>query len=226
MAELVRLRPVLERIAQTHGASNLRVAGSVAHGTAGPDSDIDLVVDIDDERDLMDVIELILDLQNELGREVDVLAISRSSPPGAMGPGRAIMADAVPIPAAFVDNPPAGSDDRDRRLLGELRRSLAFVRSYIEGGEGTFMRNEMAVDAVKHRLAEIADACRRLSPEFKQRHPHVRWRAFGGLPVGIRHGPRGCWEIVTTQLKPLDDLLDREVAGDRGQPAPQARRDA
>jgi predicted nucleotidyltransferase/uncharacterized protein with HEPN domain len=215
MAELARLRPILEQIAGTHGASNLRIAGSVAHGTARPDSDIDLVVDIDDGRDLMDVIELILDLQDELGWDVDVLAVSRSRPPGTMGPAEAIMTDAVPISAPPVDIRPVGPGDRDPRLLDELRRSLAFVRSYVKGDEASFMPNEMAVDAVKHRLAEIADACRRLSPELKERHPGVRWRALGGLPVATRHGPRGCWEIATTQLTPLDDLLEHEQRRER-----------
>jgi predicted nucleotidyltransferase len=44
------------------------VSGSVAHSDARPDSDVDLVVDIDDDRDLLDVAELVLDLKDELPR--------------------------------------------------------------------------------------------------------------------------------------------------------------
>jgi predicted nucleotidyltransferase len=47
--ELARVRHVLERITETHGARNLRVVGSVARGDPRSDSDVDLVVDIDDQ---------------------------------------------------------------------------------------------------------------------------------------------------------------------------------
>jgi hypothetical protein len=73
------------------------------------------------------------------------------------------------------------------------------------------MRNDMAVDAAKHRLGEIADSCKRLSAGLKARHPDIRWRALGGLPVAARHGPRGCWEIVTQHLPALDQLIEHET---------------
>jgi hypothetical protein len=38
---LSRKRPEILRIAERHGASNVRVFGSVARGQAGPESDVD-----------------------------------------------------------------------------------------------------------------------------------------------------------------------------------------
>ena len=38
-------RDEILRIAARHGATNVRVFGSVARGTAGPESDLDLLVD-------------------------------------------------------------------------------------------------------------------------------------------------------------------------------------
>jgi len=73
MAELHRHRDAIERIAAVHGAANVRVCGSVARGDARPDSDIDLVVDMAGERDVLDLSELVLDLQRELARPVEVL---------------------------------------------------------------------------------------------------------------------------------------------------------
>ena len=40
-------RDEILRIAARHGASNIRVFGSVARGEAGPESDIDLLVDLE-----------------------------------------------------------------------------------------------------------------------------------------------------------------------------------
>ena len=60
-------------IAQRHGASNLRVFGSVARGEAGPDSDLDILVDLESGRSLLDHAQLQIDLEALLGRKVDVV---------------------------------------------------------------------------------------------------------------------------------------------------------
>jgi predicted nucleotidyltransferase/uncharacterized protein with HEPN domain len=211
LAYVVARRGILERIATAHGATNLRVCGSVARGDPGPDSDLDLVVDLDEERDVLDLIELVLDLQEELGRPVDVLAVSASERPSVHSPAYQIIAEAVPITAGASESRPLPSGDHDRRLLEELGRSVALARSYLAGGAGAFMGNPMAVDAATHRLGEIADACRRLSPDLKARHPEIRWRALTNLTVATRHGPRGCWELVTRHLTPLDRLIGGEA---------------
>lgn len=61
------------QIAAKHGARNVRVFGSVARGEAGPESDIDLLVEMEPERSLMDLGALLMDLQEVLGRKVDVV---------------------------------------------------------------------------------------------------------------------------------------------------------
>lgn len=61
------------RIATRRGASNVRVFGSVARGEADPESDIDLLVDLDPGRSLFDLGGLLMDLQDLLGHKVDVV---------------------------------------------------------------------------------------------------------------------------------------------------------
>jgi hypothetical protein len=61
------------RIAQEHGAHNVRVFGSVVTGDAGPNSDIDFLVEFDKERSLLDQVGLIQDLEDYLGQKVDVV---------------------------------------------------------------------------------------------------------------------------------------------------------
>lgn len=60
-------------IAARHGARNVRVFGSVARGDAQPDSDIDILVDLDPGRSLFDLGGLLYDLQALLGVDVDVV---------------------------------------------------------------------------------------------------------------------------------------------------------
>jgi hypothetical protein len=59
--------------AARHGARNVRVFGSVARGDARPDSDIDILVDLDPGRSLFDLGGLLYDLQALLGVDVDVV---------------------------------------------------------------------------------------------------------------------------------------------------------
>lgn len=60
-------------IAAQHGARNVRVFGSVARGDARPDSDVDILVDMEPGRSLFDLGGLLYDLQALLGVEVDVV---------------------------------------------------------------------------------------------------------------------------------------------------------
>lgn len=61
------------RIARLHGASNVRVFGSFSRGDADDQSDVDILVDLEKGRSLMDLGGLLMDLQALLGRPVDVV---------------------------------------------------------------------------------------------------------------------------------------------------------
>ena len=74
-----RLNQLLEQkredilaLAAKYGARNVRIFGSVARGSAGPDSDIDLLVELEPERSLLDRVALSQDLSDLLGCQVDV----------------------------------------------------------------------------------------------------------------------------------------------------------
>jgi predicted nucleotidyltransferase len=60
-------------LAAKYGASNVRVFGSVANGTANTNSDIDFLVDMEEGRSLFDMGGLLMDLQELFGRKVDVV---------------------------------------------------------------------------------------------------------------------------------------------------------
>jgi predicted nucleotidyltransferase len=69
---LAEHRNAILRISASHGAENVRVFGSMARGDDRPDSDLDLLVVFQSGRTLIDHSGLILDLQDLLGRKVDV----------------------------------------------------------------------------------------------------------------------------------------------------------
>jgi predicted nucleotidyltransferase len=66
-------REKLLAIAAGHGASNLRVFGSVAKGVDKEGSDIDLLVDIRKGTSLFDLVGMQQDFEDVLGMKVDLL---------------------------------------------------------------------------------------------------------------------------------------------------------
>jgi len=60
-------------LANKYGASEVRIFGSVAKGTADECSDIDFLVDLAPGRSLLDLGGLLYELQHLLGRDVDVI---------------------------------------------------------------------------------------------------------------------------------------------------------
>ena len=72
--ELIRAKgDVIRRIAERHGARNVRVFGSAARGDAGPESDVDLLVEAGPTTSAWFPGGLVADLEAELGRRVDIV---------------------------------------------------------------------------------------------------------------------------------------------------------
>ncbi len=78
--DLQEKRHEILRIAAAHGARNIRLFGSAARGEDRPDSDLDLLVEMDSGRSLLDLVGLSQDLEDLLERKVDVLTDTSVDP--------------------------------------------------------------------------------------------------------------------------------------------------
>ena len=83
---------VLE-FAKQRGAHNVRVFGSVARDAALPGSDVDLLVDFEPGRSLLDLSGLWLDLEAALGCPIDVVSSKGLNPRLATE----VLRDAIPL---------------------------------------------------------------------------------------------------------------------------------
>ncbi len=70
---IVEKRDDILAVASRHGARRVRVFGSMARGDAGPGSDVDFLVDLEEGRDLFDLGALLMDLQGILQRKVETV---------------------------------------------------------------------------------------------------------------------------------------------------------
>ena len=81
LTDLLRLKKKeIQEIARQHGARNLRVFGSVARGEAAEGSDLDLLVEMEPGRSLLDLVAIKQDLEELLGCKVDVVTEAAVSP--------------------------------------------------------------------------------------------------------------------------------------------------
>ncbi len=81
LLELLRQkRADILHIAARHGASNIRVFGSVARGEEDPDSDIDLLIEKGSTTSSWFPAGLVLDLEEALGHRVEIVTEQALSP--------------------------------------------------------------------------------------------------------------------------------------------------
>ena len=71
--DIRRLRPQIMRLARQYRARKVSVFGSCVRGEMSADSDIDFLVDFEEEYSLLDIAGLLVGLEDLLGRKVDVI---------------------------------------------------------------------------------------------------------------------------------------------------------
>jgi predicted nucleotidyltransferase len=80
LESLLAKRSQLVATARRHGASNVRLFGSVVRGEETPSSDVDFLVDLDDDRGFGDYLALAEELEALVGRKVDLVTSRGLSP--------------------------------------------------------------------------------------------------------------------------------------------------
>ena len=73
LADVISKKDEIRRLASKHGAGNVRLFGSVLHGQENLASDVDFLVDVVGKTSAWFPSGLALDLQDLLGRPVDVV---------------------------------------------------------------------------------------------------------------------------------------------------------
>lgn len=194
------------------GITRLALFGSVVRDQDRPDSDIDLLIDIDrqhgfsrlDQGDLQTVFE---DL---LGQPVDLIRRDLLKP----FLRDAILAEAVeiypqpgPLPASARNEPIPPRSPRQR--LEDMHDAIVASERFIAGRSfADFQADRMLQLALERSIEIISEASRHLPDEMKRRYPLVAWPKVRDIGNVLRHGyeivdPHIIWSVVTEELAPL-----------------------
>lgn len=71
--KIQNMRDKIDTIAKRYGVTSIHLFGSVARGDSTPDSDIDLLIELEPGRGLLDHAGFMVEMQNLLGVKVDVV---------------------------------------------------------------------------------------------------------------------------------------------------------
>lgn len=101
--------------------------------------------------------------------------------------------------------------------LVDIRENIGLAFAFIGPASiDQFLVDRRTVYAVTRCLEIISQASRRLPPELKARHPHIRWQGMAGAGNVYRHDyelilDRAVWDTVQGSLKPLLTIVEQEL---------------
>ncbi len=202
---------------RARGVTRLAIFGSTARGQARPDSDVDVLVDIDEARrfSLIDLAGLRLYLCDILGQEVEV-ARRKALKPFLRDN---ILAEAIEVFPCQDGQPPQPKGvpmpkrDPRQRLHDMMDAITALERSLTEKTLDDYLGDDMLRAATERRIEIISEASRHLPEALKERHPEIPWRQVADIGNILRHGyeivdHEILWNAATRELAPLKNAVE------------------
>ncbi|MFQ6018720.1 MAG: HepT-like ribonuclease domain-containing protein [Kiloniellaceae bacterium] len=213
---------------RARGVTRLAIFGSTARGEAGPESDIDVLVDIDEDLkfSLIDLAGLRLYLCDLLDREVE-LAQRKGLKPFLRDN---ILAEAVEIFPRFDGRPsrskgmPMRRRSPRQRLQDVMDAIKAIEASLADRSLDDYRADEMLRAATERRIEIISEASYPLPDALKDKHADIPWRQVADIGNILRHGyeiidQEIVWNVATRDLGPLKAAVEamiREVEEESG----------
>ncbi len=197
--DILQLADRIRELAVRRGARQPRLFGSVARDAADALSDVDLLVDLEPERSLIDLAQLELDLEALLGRGVDVRT------PGSLRQvvRQRVLAEAIPLLRTDAD--------RVRDILEAISR----IERQTVDGKAAFVRDELLQTWVVYHLEIIGEAAKGLSEDFRVSRPDTPWSAIARMRDRLVHWDidlEAVWQVLERDLPELQGELTRRGA--------------
>jgi uncharacterized protein with HEPN domain len=107
--------------------------------------------------------------------------------------------------------------DTERDALEDIRDNVARAVRFVDGLDlDGFLHDDKAFYAATRCLEIISEASRRLSPDLKERHSHIPWKAVAGSGSIYRHNyesvlERRVWQTILEDLPLLRAVVEAEL---------------
>jgi uncharacterized protein len=204
-------RPEILRLAAKHGASDLRLFGSVARGEDHEGSDVDLLVKSPSYHEQF---TLHAEIEQLLGVKVDLVdGVHPEMEPYAL-------AEAIPLDApdfreraVLESHRPHMAIDRDAFYLRRMVEHAAQVIQIGEHDHEVFVASDERQLALIMTLVLIGEAANHVSPAVQQQHPEIEWSdivAFRNLAVHEywRLNLDDVWKTIEYDIPKLQKQLE------------------
>ncbi len=105
----------------------------------------------------------------------------------------------------------------DKIILNDILHNIDLAVLFVSGSDlQAFLDDVKTFYAATRCLEIISEASRRLSPEFKQRFPHIEWKKMAGSGSVYRHNyedvlERLVWQTIQQALPPLREIVEVEL---------------
>jgi uncharacterized protein with HEPN domain len=99
---------------------------------------------------------------------------------------------------------------RDSAALLDIARAARLVMEFVGGAsKDTFLNDAKTQSAVLHQLLILGEAVKRLSGEFRARHPAIPWTLIAGMRDALIHeyDEVDLDEVWRTVKRDVPDLL-------------------
>ena len=212
----------LPDLRERYGVRSLGVFGSYVRGEQRRDSDVDVLIEFDDDAKpgLFWFIDLQHELSDALGVKVDLVEKKGLKP----YIGKRILEEVVYISetsgldaAQIFKRKSVVLAERKREIrdyLQDILRNIENVRRFVEGVDyDTFASETQTTYAVLHALLIIGEAARKFPADTRRRYSQVPWRKIVGLRNIVAHeyfavNLPTIWQIINEDLPLLRDTVE------------------